>query len=955
MCSKIKKLAIGVAALTIAGCGGGNGADSKKVSSPTKTASRQLSGVVMDGYLHNANVCVDKNNNAHCDSGDGNIARTDAQGRYQLAVEGNLQQYNILVEALSWVTTDMDNPNQTLTKSFVLQAPAAEPEVVTPLTSMVVSIAKTTGVSVAQAKKKVATDLNVPESMMKADYVANTDQQSKQIHMLARGIVRMMQSAQENSINSGVSEEHARLGTVQRLVNLDIAELKKRTDKLSHGAQNTEKALDQLSTDFSDKLKVERSDISGDKVMLKPSAPTKGVVNDAADTFDWEFLSTFKQPSDYEFSLDNGNTWNKVTVKPINIGSDAKPIGSVQVRVATKLNQQIMAGKALKSSKAYTKTLVPAAPYSITVNDALNSFDWPNVANFSNLSDYEFSVDGGRGWQSITDKPQPVADIAIASGDLQIRIRSDLSIGRPTGLIAKSTDAMTTTPSAPEAPRLVSIDDVTDLIKIELLPEFQALQDYEVNLGSGWKELKANPYSVGNKNINANTIRFRVKARASNARPAGKPLVISQRFTELVRPSAPTGPRVNDADNKFGWTNVTGFKQPSMYEYSVDGGRNFSTATNNPQDINDVLYSVGQVCVRVKATRSNISGSPLCNDKAYSITPDTPDAPTNGVIDKVNNTFSWDWVGSFTTASNYQYRIDSGDWKVVNNRPLQLMNRFYPRDSIEVRVKEDPITGRQAGSALSNSEKFTKQPIAPAGLNVDDNKNELDWNYVVGFESESHYEWSADSGSNWSRVTAKPIVVGDVAKQAGEVRLRVVADDSKGRIAGQVALSPAPFTAKPKSGWEYLKADGSTTSDRSKAQCVKNVANGNIWQIFQDDNSNSRYKILYDPYPRRPSPNIKEDLAAFNSAGNCGRNNWGLPTANELWAQSRPEHSLTFTKSVVRSPSTRTHKECYILQGTGLHFRPRVLCKNLSGGTVVDNPRYGGKYDRFLYRFISRQ
>ncbi|MFM2587854.1 DUF1566 domain-containing protein [Vibrio sp. TBV020] len=798
----VKKLGAGAITIALVGCGGGNESDAK-ISSPGGNATaNNLSGVVMDGYLKNANVCLDKNNNAHCDSGDGTIVQSDENGHYQLPFEGDISNYNILVEALSGVTIDMDNPGQVLLSDFTLEAPAARPEVVSPMTSMVSSIAQTTGVTFDEAAKSLANDLNVSEEVLKSDYVGKSSTESKQVHMLARGITRVLQSAQESSINGGVTEEHARKGSMQRLANLDVVALKQRTDGLSHGAQNTEQALDQIATDYKKDLKITPDDIDGDIVLVRPKAPKNGVVDDAADTFDWEWVKPFNALSSYEYSLNGGSTWQVVNQKPINVGSGNIAKGDVQVRVAANANKSIAAGTALVSAQAYTNTQIPPAATSLTVNDAQNTFDWVWATGFTSADDYEYSVDNGSSWAAVTAKPQMVGDIAIAAGALKLRVKGDDLQGRPHGLMAKSAKAMTVTPAAPVAPTLLRADDTADLVEIGLVSDYPNLDSYEIYLGSSWETMAANPTLVGNIDIAADVIQIRVKANADNGRPVGASLTINTPFTQaLNKPASPTAPVVDNASNTFGWTLVSGFSDLSLYELSVDGGKTFQSVSANPVTLTDENYAVGEICVRVKDGVNNAAGSMLCNDLEYTQTPAQPVAPTNGVVDDALNTFDWTWVSGFESEQDYEVRIESGAWQSVTSKPINLEDRIYSVNSIEVRVKPNPVDGRPAGLPLLNAEAFTKQPDAPAAptsLVVDDVANTLDWTHVNGFSAPSDYEWSANSGSTWVVVGAKPILVGDVAKSINEVQLRVRANAQNGMPVGLIASNKQAFTETPK-------------------------------------------------------------------------------------------------------------------------------------------------------------
>ncbi len=97
----------------IAGCG----------SNGSQTAS--ISGTVADGYLANATVFLDKNGNMQLDAGEPS-AMTDATGAYTLKVDpADVGKYPIVAMAVAGQTIDMDNPGQTVAKSYALSMPPA--------------------------------------------------------------------------------------------------------------------------------------------------------------------------------------------------------------------------------------------------------------------------------------------------------------------------------------------------------------------------------------------------------------------------------------------------------------------------------------------------------------------------------------------------------------------------------------------------------------------------------------------------------------------------------------------------------------------------------------------------------------------------------------------------------------------------------------------------------------
>ncbi|MEZ8313991.1 DUF1566 domain-containing protein [Vibrio splendidus] len=792
-------MSVSLVSTMLIACGGAE-SDPKLKQSQTKPSSQNISGIALDGYLRNAKVCLDRNSNAMCDSADGEIATTDAEGRFQLDVDNDVAQYPILVEAVAGITIDMDSPNQPIESGFTLEVPSSNSDVISPVTSLIASVSRTSGISFDEATQLVASDLGIDKQLAVGDYSASNSTKSREVHMFARGVTRVLQEAQMASVDAGVDQVNARKGSMYKLAELDLAEFKAKTDLLSHGASGTDSALKQLGKEYRDQLKVSQQDIDGNEIITRPPAPKHGQVNDASDTFDWQLVRGFTHNTDYEYSLDSGKTWTTVIRKPIVVGKLAFDKGAVQVRVAASNVRNTPAGKPMLSDKAFTLTTVPAAPAWISVNNAINQFDWAFVDSFNELGLYEYSLDNGSNWTKATEKPQDIPDLDIPVGHLKVRVAKDDSLGHPTGLSSASEQSMTVTPIQPVKPVLEFANDSTNQINWLWVNGYNDPSFYEINLGNGWQDVTALPYLVGNVSLPANTISVRVKSNALDARPAGVPLVISSVFTRSEnQPITPTSPIVDDAENTFAWTDVEGFTGSDFYEYSLDRGITFTPVTSNPQAIPDETFAKGQICVRVKAGTDpqHDPGEALCSDKGYSVTPSMPAAPTSPNSHDGLDTFDWTFVTGFSEVTDYEINALNTGWAVVTTKPYQLNDQAYAIDSIQVRVKRDPITGRPSGSELTNDVAFTVRPSAPSaptGLVVNDTDNTLDWTYFGEFTQPEHFEVTLDSSSTWTKVTAKPVVIGNVDKNIAEVQLRVRQNPTNGMPHGASALTTEAFT-----------------------------------------------------------------------------------------------------------------------------------------------------------------
>ena len=209
----IRRILATTALLLLAACGGGG----------TTPATQTVSGKVLDGYLTGATVCLDTNNNKRCDGGEP-TGTTGANGTYTIAnvSVADLMLYPILVEVPAGA---VDSDRGTVTSGYVLTAPAGQPAVISPLTTLVQSQMENNGLSLADAVATVKTQLNLTVLSPLDDYqpgVAGAGAEA----VLAAGIAKVVassiannESAIETAIGSGSSV------STREVINLSIQQI----------------------------------------------------------------------------------------------------------------------------------------------------------------------------------------------------------------------------------------------------------------------------------------------------------------------------------------------------------------------------------------------------------------------------------------------------------------------------------------------------------------------------------------------------------------------------------------------------------------------------------------------------------------------------------------------------------------------------------------------------------
>ncbi|GIO14071.1 hypothetical protein J19TS2_36260 [Cohnella xylanilytica] len=117
-------------------------------------------------------------------------------------------------------------------------------------------------------------------------------------------------------------------------------------------------------------------------------------------------------------------------------GTDSRISYEFAVRAVDKRDNSV-------ASIVNTTGTLPAAPTDPSVDDGHNAFGWTNVPGYSDLADYEYSLDGGANWQPVTANPQPVGDAGYAAGQVMVRVKANEALGTEAGMPLASDKAFT--------------------------------------------------------------------------------------------------------------------------------------------------------------------------------------------------------------------------------------------------------------------------------------------------------------------------------------------------------------------------------------------------------------------------------------------------------------------------------------------------------------------------------
>ena len=203
------------------GGGGGGGGDSSASSSSSGggddgAAVATLSGRVADGYLVNAKVFLDRNENRRYDNGEPTVQTTQG-GVYELGVNsGDGELYPVVVKVVSGQTVDEDT-GLPVNKNYDLESLPGHWGFVSPLTTMVaLESGKSRILGLQQTPQQIENivrqRLGVPDVSFYTDYIVASGsgeaaQDYQRTHRISRVVASIMGSVQHTIEQvSGVSE-----------------------------------------------------------------------------------------------------------------------------------------------------------------------------------------------------------------------------------------------------------------------------------------------------------------------------------------------------------------------------------------------------------------------------------------------------------------------------------------------------------------------------------------------------------------------------------------------------------------------------------------------------------------------------------------------------------------------------------------------------------------------------
>jgi hypothetical protein len=245
-----------------------------------------------------------------------------------------------------------------------------------------------------------------------------------------------------------------------------------------------------------------------------------------------------------------------------------------------------------------------------------------------------------------------------------------------------------------------------------------------------------------------------------------------------------TGSSNSDGVTKNGTINVSGISSGNTWEYSIDGGSNWSDGSSTTFALAEDDYAIDDVQVRQKDSLGNTSAAEG-NSIAWTIDQTSPGLLSialnndTGVADNIS-TDGTITVSGLEAGASWKYTLTSGaPYTQGAGNSFELPNGTYHFADIIV-ISEDlagnessifnfsTITVVDADDVTSPSFTLTSD-TGHSNSDYISNQGEIT---VSGLASGNTWEYSLDGGDNWAEGSGTTFTLGNGTHEAGDIQVR---------------------------------------------------------------------------------------------------------------------------------------------------------------------------------------
>ena len=301
--------------------------------------------------------------------------------------------------------------------------------------------------------------------------------------------------------------------------------------------------------------------------------------------------------------------------------------------------------------------------------------------------------------------------------------------------------------------------------------EVVAIYDGATKLGNATVNAATWNYTPSALSGGAHSFTAVVESAVGNQGPATTAYALT---LDLTAPAAPafalatdSGTSSSDGITNVGVVNVTGLESGASWQYSTDGGTNFSNGTGTSFTLTAATYAIGAVKVRQIDAAGN-TGSAAANTAAITVDATAPAAPAVALAtdsglsagDGITNVGTVNVTGLESGAS-WQYSTNGGtSFNPGTGTSFTLVAGTYAANAVQ--VKQTDIAGNTGvvGGNVAAINMDTTAPAAPAfalatdsGTSSSDGITNIGTVNVTGLEPGASWQYSTDGGTNFSNGT----------------------------------------------------------------------------------------------------------------------------------------------------------------------------------------------------------
>jgi titin len=586
---------------------------------------------------------------------------------------------------------------------------------------------------------------------------------------------------------------------------------------------------------------------------LTPSGPPGTPTINAISPQDGALAVNFTAPSSgtpitgYLYQLNGTGPWlsSAATSSPLTIsGLTDGTSYSVEIEAVN----DIGAGSA-SNSLSQTPIALPGAPTITAVQVGAGSASvtfTPGSNGGSPITGYRYSTNGGSTWTSTsTTDPLLLSGLSNATSyDFELEAVNTSGDGAPS-------DSSFTTPAAPSAPVISSIDSQNQALAVNFTAPSSGgspITDYDWSTdgGSTWHSESAAGAPCQNNGGSSQTCEitalstdgstsltngtsYSIELRAVNA--VGNGIAsIAQSGTPYTTPGAPTittgaggmVPANQTLSISYSAPANNGGSPVTGYQYSTDAGATWQVrtdglaATSTTMTIS-VLSSDGVTSLTNGATYHveiravNAAGAGLGSAVATGVPVSVPNAPTISSVTSENGALGVTFAPGSNGGSaviSYAYSINGGSWVATGSLASSFtIANLTNGTSYSIQVRAVNSEGN-SGSSSAQSGTPATTPGQPTITTTTRGNIMISVNYSetsTGGSAISSYQYSTDAGTTWYTATsnANPMVISTLSTDGAtaisngtdysvEIRAVNAVGDSQASIPVEVAPATVP-------------------------------------------------------------------------------------------------------------------------------------------------------------------